>query len=361
MSEVKKTAPILPTPVWSGLQKLAIVGAASLKGKELKEVIEERNFPASEVRLLDDEESHGVLEAVHDEATFIQAVSRASFDEIDLVFFACDESFTQRYWKAAKAAGCAIVDLSYGLESEQKLPVRSPWVEYDLEPPMTGAPKLDLETTAVVVAHPAATMLALLMHRVQQAGAIQRSVATVFDPVSELGKRGMDELHQQTLNLLSFQTMPKEVFDIQIAFNMLSRYGEESKASLETVADRISRHFDRVVQGKLPTPALQLLQAPTFHGYTMSVFLETEKSLEMEAITEALKGDHVTLVGEDEDAPNNVNSAGQDSILVSVRPDKLFANGFWLWAAADNLKVSAINAVECASMLVAARPSGKIQ
>src|SRR4051812_34216098 len=103
---------------WSGLYRVAIVGAASLKGKELKEALEERKFPASEIVLLDDDDSLGTLEAVGEEATFIQSVTRTSFDKVDLVFFASDEAFTKKHWRQAQQAGCGIVDLSYALEDE---------------------------------------------------------------------------------------------------------------------------------------------------------------------------------------------------------------------------------------------------
>lgn len=373
---------------WQGLHKVAIVGAATLKGKELKETLEDRNFPSTEILLLDDDDASGQLDVVRDEATFIHAVVRDSFDDVDLAFFASSEDFTLKNWKQAQKSGAAIVDLSYALEAERTLRVRSPWLDRELtareinarghgtgthQPSAaatpttlpTGFPNLDLETTAVVVAHPAATMLALLMVRLQKAGALRTASATVFDPVSEQGKRGMDELHQQTLNLLSFQSMPKDVYDMQIAFNLLSRYGEEAKASLEQVTDRIARHFAHITRGKAQLPALQVLQAPTFHGHAISLYFETETKTTAQELQAAIAGDHINVVSQDEDGPSNVTAAGQDEILVSLRADRNGGangdRGFWLWAAGDNLKISAITALECALVLAAARPSGKIQ
>src|SRR4051812_36414281 len=127
MSETKKISAIRPTSAgWSGLYKVAIVGAASLKGKEVKEVLDERHFPAQEVVLLDDE-ALGQLDNVADEITFIQSVTRSSFEKVDIVFFTGDVAFTRKHWPAAKAAGCAIVDSSYALESDPTIAIRSPW------------------------------------------------------------------------------------------------------------------------------------------------------------------------------------------------------------------------------------------
>ncbi len=348
------------TPGWSGLHKIAILGAASLKGKELKDLLEERNFPSSEIILLDADELLGQLEAVGDEPTFIQSVVRSSFDNVDLAFFACDEAFTRKHWRQAQASGCTIVDLSYALEEEAQLEVRSPWLEKELESQIKAA-QFDLETMAVVTADPAAVVLALLLQRAQRTGAVQRAIATVFEPASEQGKKGMDELHQQTLNLLSFQPLPKEVFDVQVAFNMLQRYGEEARVRLDLAEARILRHLKQITRSRLEMPSLQVLHAPTFHGHTLSIYFEFDRKVTSEDFAIALKGEHVTLVGPEEESPSNVNAAGQEVILVSLRPDAGRENGIWLWAAADNLKIAAITATECAAALAASRPSGKIQ
>src|SRR5579864_920057 len=187
--------------------RAAIVGAATLKGKELKDVLEERNFPAADIRLLDDDESLGQLEQVQDEVSIIQPVTREQLENVDFTFFASEEEFTKANWKLARQAGSAVVDLSYALENEPSVLLGAPWIERELG----RQTQLNLESNLVVIAHPAAVTLALLLLRAQRGGAIRRAVATVFQPVSERGRRGMDELHQQTVNLFSFQPLPKEV------------------------------------------------------------------------------------------------------------------------------------------------------
>ena len=90
------------------LFRVAIVGAASLKGKELKDVLEERNFPAAEIKLLDDDESLGQLERVQDEVAVVQPVGRDELAQMDFTFFASEEDFTRRKWKLAREAGSAM-------------------------------------------------------------------------------------------------------------------------------------------------------------------------------------------------------------------------------------------------------------
>jgi aspartate-semialdehyde dehydrogenase len=358
MSSPTKVATSQSSSPRGQLFRAAIVGAATLKGKEVAEMLNERNFPAVDIRLLDDDESIGQLEATGDEINFIQSVRSEQFGRVDFTFFAADVECTRQNWKRARDAGSAIIDLSGALEDEPGATVRSVWLERERgelwQPELQPAP--------CVVAHPAAVTLALLLLRARRAGAIRSAVATVFEPASEHGQKGMDELHQQTVNLLSFQPLPKDVFDTQVAFNMVSRYGQKSQRSLEMVEARVQRHYLKIAGADAPHPALMVLQAPVFHGHAVSIFLQMEQPVDQEKLSQALAGDHVTLAGaDDESQPSNVNTAGQGNILVALKGEPFQPNGIWLWAAADNLRIAAITAVECAESMIATRPMGKIQ
>lgn len=359
MSSNFKSVPVThPEPVRAaGLYRLAIVGAGTLKGKEVAEVLGNRNFPSLDIKLLDDNESLGQLESVGDEVSFIQSVRSEQFEKIDFTFFASDQECTRQNWKKAHAAGSAIVDLSYALEDEPDANVKSPWIQRQLG--QTLAP--ELQPGPAVVAHPAAVVLALLLLRLQKAGTVKRVVATVFEPASEHGQKGMDELHEQTVNLLSFQPLPKKVFDAQVAFNMVARYGEQSRPALTTVERRVFKHFQRIAGKDAPPLSLQLVQAPIFHGHAFTLHVEMEKPVEIDGISKALAGEHVTITGLAEESPSNVNAAGQGDVLVSIQPDTNLAHGLWLWAASDNLRIAAATAVECAENMAATRPIGKIQ
>ena len=341
----------------ANLYRVAIVGAGSLKGKEVAEMLNERNFPAVDVKLLDDDESLGQLEAMGDEVTFIQSVRAEQFDRVDFTFFASDGACTRKNWSIAQRAGSAIVDLSYALEDEAGAALRSTWIERELG----RGQQLELQPSPVVVAHPAAVVLALLVLRAKKAGKVQRVIATVFEPASEHGQPGMDELHQQTVNLLSFQQLPKAVFDAQVAFNMIARYGESSLPTLEMIERRVLKHYARIVGNQDLQPSVRMLQAPIFHGHTLSIYVEMEQSLAVGDLSQALAGEHVSVTRASEEAPSNVSAAGQGEILLSVSRDANHENGFWLWAAADNLRIAAAMAVECAEELATTRPRGKIQ
>ena len=340
-----------------GLYRVAIVGAASLKGKEVAEVLEQRNFPSADVKLLDDDETLGQLEAVKDEITFIQSIRAEQFEHVDFTFFASDAACTNQNWKQVQKSGSAIVDLSYALESEPEATVRAPWLERQLGQVTTP----ELQPGPVVVAHPAAVVLALLLTRLHSNIPVARAVATVLEPASEYGQKGMDELHAQTVNLLSFQQLPKKVFDVQVAFNMVSRFGGEAGMTLASVNERIVKHYRKVAGDRAVVPAVTVLQAPVFHGHAISLCVQFSGPADVEQISAKLAGDHVSLVPSSEEAPSNVNAAGQGEIQISLTPDESDPNTAWVWAASDNLRVTALTAVECAESIAATRPRGHIQ
>jgi aspartate-semialdehyde dehydrogenase len=339
--------------------KIAIAGASSLLGRELKDAISESPLAAATFVLLDEEEAQGQLDQVADEVTFIQPIGPDAFEKVDFTFLCGTEALTRKHWSQALRSGSTVLDLSGALDLEAGVLVRAPWLGSQ-----TAA--ADLFTPAVVPAHPAAVTLGLLLDRVQTAAPVRLAAATVLVPASEFGRGAMDELHQQTVNLLSFQGLPRAVFDAQSAYNMLGSLGESASITLTNVEARIRRHYESLSAGRWPKLALQLVQAPVFHGLTFSILVELERPVEITALEEALNGEHVDLVLEDTDSPSNLSATGQNDVLVRIRPEKTGRNPnetsrVWLWAASDNLRLNAQNAIECALDLRRLRPQGTVQ
>jgi len=223
-----------------------------------------------------------------------------------------------------------------------------------------------LFTPAVVPAHPAVITLALLLDRLQQAAPVRFAAATLLMPASEFGRAAMDELHQQTVNLLSFQSLPRAAYDAQAAYNLLSGLGENATIHLTALEARIRRQFQTLTAGREPVPAMQMVLAPVFHGLTLSMAVELDRPVEMVALEAALSSEHIDLVLEDTDSPSNLAATGQNDILVRMRPERMgrntaVASRLWLWAAVDNLRLGAQTAVQCALELRRLRPQGTVQ
>ncbi|WP_158943163.1 Asd/ArgC dimerization domain-containing protein [Granulicella sp. S190] len=343
--------------------RIGIVGASSLAGKELSEELGESSLGASDFVLLDEEKAVGQVTAAGDEVAFIQRLDPSSFDRMDFVFFAGDAAVTKKHWQVARRAGASIVDLTYALDGEKDVLVRAPWVSEAL----TGhglADHLqpDLKTPAVVSAHPVAVMLALIAGRVQAKLPLRSVAATVLEPASEYGRAAMDELHQQTVTLLSFQTLPREQYDAQVAFNLLPSLGDAAKVRLNITEQRIHKHYAGLADSRLPSLALQVVQAPVFHGYVVSMLIELTEEATLKDLETALGGEHIDVVNEESDPPSNLSAAGQENLMVRVcTGDGGQGKRFWLWLAADNLKFAALNAIACGTELRRLRPYGKVQ
>ena len=295
-----------------------------------------------------------------DEITFVQAIGADAFERADFTFFAGTEDLTRKHWREALRAGSTVLDLSGALDQETGVLVRAPWLGSE-------AATADLFTPAVVPAHPAALALALVLERLQLAAEVRFAAATVLEPASEFGRAAMDELHQQTVSLLSFQGLPRAIYDAQIAYNLLSGLGESARISLGAAEARIRRHYAALGGGRWPALALQVIHAPVFHGHTFSIAVELERAVEISALEEALGGEHMDLVLEDTDSPSNLAATGQNDVLVRLRPELGGSRNtnetsrLWLWAASDNLRLHAQNAVACALDLRRLRPAGTVQ
>ncbi len=348
--------------------RVVLVGASSLLGKELSEEIADSALGTAEILLFDSEAVEGQVTTLGEEASFIRRVSAGSFDGAAFAFFAGTEEQTREYWKNARQAGATVVDLTYALSDQPEVMVWSPWVA-PLHATGTqqndgvAARKPDLQTAAIVPAHPVATMLALIAARlVAGAPPLRTLAATILQPASEFGSPGLDELHQQTVNLLSFKDLPQEVFDAQTAFNVLADLGEDAPQKLAQSTRTIAAHYEALANEQLPALSLQLLQAPVFHGYTSSVFLEFREAASKAEVVKALGGGRIEVAGE-ADLPSNLLAAGRRELLISVAADGE-GDGhtrFWLCVAADNLKIASANAIDCALGMRSLRPQGKVQ
>jgi aspartate-semialdehyde dehydrogenase len=327
-----------------------VVGAATLLGKEL---IEELNTSERgwDLRLGDTGDSSGHLVAGGDEALVVQPLTPDIFETRDIAFFAAEPETTRTHWQEAKTAGAGVVDLTAALESEPGAMIRSPWIP--------RSPALSTSTPVVIPAHPAAVMLGIIASRLTVAFGRVHLAATVLEPASQQGSRGLDEMHQQTVSLLGFHSLPQEVYDAQVAFNLRIGVGDAAKLDMGTIASTIRRHLKAIAGESIASSVtLQLVQAPVFHAYTMSVYAQLPANADATAVRRALSGGVVHLTNAHEEAPSNQSVVQEPGIAIALTeepptPDN--ARGLWLWIAADNLKLAARHAAACAEEFASLR------
>jgi len=328
-----------------GSNRIVIAGASSLLGAELRSLLEESRFAGAEFRLVDEEIAAGVLTEAGGEPAVIQPVEEATFERAGKVFFTGSADFTRANLAAARAANAKVIDLS-GASSGQDGTVN--WF-----------PKLDslqgrkFEKDARVYAIPsaagtAAASLALGLSRI----GVSRLVVICFQAVSEAGRAGIEELESQTGQLLSFQGMGQPVFDTQVAFNLLDRFGPGGKHKLSGVRERVRTETQACVGKKAVMPSLQVIHAPVFYGTTFAACAELLEGTKFEQVVAACEDAGFLIPSDGEPGPSNVSVAGEKvAHLAKPEEDPARPGAWWFWGAADNIRLPAANAVKLAEML----------
>jgi aspartate-semialdehyde dehydrogenase len=324
---------------------IALVGAETLLGREVEEVLKDRvheatvnSFSAS---------GEGSFGEEDGEPVYVEPLTAERLKSSRAVIVGGSREGANKVYELAKAAHASpvVIDCTGYLEDHPEIRIVCPLVE---EP--------DLQQGWLYeIAHPAAGALALVLRRLTKYQGIRQVVAHIFEPASERGKRGISELQKQTTSLLSFKPLEKEIFDAQVSFNMLSRYGEEAPTKLTSVEQRITRHLTTLLSRQtapVPNPSLRVVHAPVFHGYSISLWLEFESTVNSASAGEALASAQIEVRGAQDAAPDNVGSASQSGLIAGdIRVDDNNPRALWVWIVGDNLRLMADAVSEMVSKL----------
>lgn len=286
----------------------AIVGGGSLLGREVRELLVDT--PIRMKLIGADRDETGLLTEEAGEPAVMTQLDEENLAGARLAFLTGSTESSRKALEliARLDPRPALIDLTYTLEERPGASLRAPMVE----PANYAAAAL----AEHVIAHPAAIVLALFLTRLRSVRPIRRSVAHIFEPASERGQRGIEELEKQTVNLLTFKKLPKAVYDEQVGFNMLARYGSAAPESIQSVETRIARHLATLLsiqetardrsQGSvaqpdslpadasIPMPSLRLIQAPVFHGHSFSVWVAFDEDPGTETLERELACAHST-------------------------------------------------------------------
>jgi aspartate-semialdehyde dehydrogenase len=323
--------------------RLALVGAETLMGREILEVLNNTSLKVAIQSF--SATAEGNFAEQDGEAIFRQPLDASSIGEFDAVLMAGTQPGADRCYELVRANGRkagkrrmpVLIDATGLLDGAPEARIAAPVLDTEFDP----------TDWLFVLAHPAASTLALLFSNLSGNLRLKSAVVEIFEPASERGKLGITELQQQTTSLLSFRPLEKQVFDTQLSFNLLPAFGEQAEPALEVAEQRIEKHLATLL-GRLagtvsiPMPSLRLIQAPVFHGYSASVWVEFTTPISVERITEGLVSAQIEVRAADQEVPTNVGVAGQSGIQVGdIRIDRNNPRAAWLWVAADNLRLRA--------------------
>ena len=334
------------------MNTISLIGSDSLLGREIRDIVSTAAATFDLRLVADTGEQPGALTRIGDEPTVVGTLDAASLIDARAIFLAGSaESSRKALELLDHSAGATVIDLTGAAEERPEARLRAPLVE----DPDAGAP---IEAAVHVIAHPAAISLALFLRRLHAQDPVRSSVIQIFAPASEHGAPGVEELQNQTISLLSFKPMPHAIFDTQLSFSLLAKYGDEAPVPLEDAELRMERHLASLLalpgEGRdAPMPSLRLLQAPVFHGYSFSAWVEFESNPGVDTLESSLSTDSIEVRSIDVEPPTNVGQAGQGGIAVgAIQADRNNPDACWFWIVADNLRLTAENGVAVARQLV---------
>jgi aspartate-semialdehyde dehydrogenase len=331
--------------------RVAIAGAASLRGLDLKAHMEGSGFPAGEVRLFDEEPLAGTLTGVAGEAAFIRSIDEDSFSGLRFVFFAGSPAFAKLHGPGAMRAGATVIDLTGAL---REAPGAAPWIpRLDALIPPPGTESKAQAAGSVLIAPSTPAIVACSFSSALSQFRPARLLIVFFQPASERDRAGVEELSAQTVKLLSLQAIPEDVFDCQVAFNMLDRWGAHSSEKLADDRAAIGAEIRAYLAGRAPVPAINLIHAPVFYCHTFVAFAEFERPVTESDLSAHLEAAGFQVATAEDPGPSNTGVAGESTPFITAGAlDGAVPNGYWFWGAADNHRLAARNAVQIAERIL---------
>jgi aspartate-semialdehyde dehydrogenase len=330
--------------------RVAVVGATGNVGREILNVLAERQFPADEVAAVASARSTGDEIDFGDSGKTLKVKNLEHFDFAgwDIALFAAGSEVSRLHAPRAAQSGCTVIDNSSLFRMDPDVPLIVPEVNADA---IAGYSKKN------IIANPncSTAQLVVALKPLHDAATIKRVVVATYQSVSGAGKRGMDELFEQSRNIFVGDSNEPEFFTKQIAFNVIPH--------IDSFLDDGStkEEWKMVVETKkILDPRIKLsatcVRVPVFVGHSEAVNIEFENEISADQAREILReAPGVMVIDKREDGGyiTPVECVGDFATYVSrIREDPTVENGLSLWVVSDNLrKGAALNAVQIAELL----------
>ncbi len=327
---------------------VAVVGATGAVGNEMVTTLEGRNFPVERLRLFASERSEGKIMEFRDTEIPVESLNDNSFEGIEIALFSAGAERSKIWAPVAVRSGCVVVDNSSQWRMDSKVPLVVPEVNPH-----------DLKWHKGIIANPncSTIQMVVVLKPLHNAARIKRVVVTTFQSVSGTGQKAMDELLQQTIDMLNFKEIKCNVYPHQIAFNVLPHIDKFLENGYTKEEMKMVNETKKILGDNTIRITATTVRVPVFRSHSESLNIETEKKLtsnDVRAILSKAPGIVVFDATDKNVYPLPINVAGKDETYVGrIREDESIENGINMWIVADNLrKGAALNAVQIAEKLV---------
>jgi aspartate-semialdehyde dehydrogenase len=329
--------------------KVVVVGATGNVGREMLDILAERNFPADEVVAVASRRSQGVECSFGDKTLKVKALDHFDFSDVDICLMSAGGAVSKEWSPKIAAQGAVVIDNSSAWRMDPDVPLIVPEVNADA---VTGFTKKN------IIANPncSTAQLVVALKPLHDKAKIKRVVVATYQSVSGAGKDAMDELFSQSKAVFTLDEVQTKKFPKRIAFNVIPHIDvfmedgytkEEWKMMVET---------KKILDPKIKLTAT-CVRVPVFVGHSEAVNIEFENPITADEAREILRNAPGCLVIDKHEPGGYVTPyecVGEDATYISrIREDATIENGLQIWVVSDNLrKGAALNAVQIAECLI---------
>lgn len=327
---------------------VGVLGATGLVGKEILNILLQRQFPVGQLRLLASKRSAGSIQSFGAESITVEEATATCFAGIDILFASAGGAVSRAFAQAAVDQGCIMIDNTSAFRMQDDVPLVVPEVNAHA-----------LKRHKGLIANPncSTAQLVVVLKPLHEKFTLKRVIVSTYQAVSGAGHQAVEELYMQSEQVLAGQEPTPQILPAPIAFNLVPFIGNFLDNGYTDEEMKMTHETHKILEADIPTTAT-CIRVPVANGHSESVTLEFAQPVSPAEIREVLRHTPGVVVQDDVEnhhfpAPRNIS--GQDPVYVGrIREDVSHPNGANLWIVADNLrKGAALNAVQIAESLIA--------
>src|SRR2546421_7936228 len=329
--------------------KVAVVGATGNVGREMLEILAERQFPADEIVALASRRSLGTEVSSGDKTLKVKALDHYDFSEVDICLMSAGSVIAKEWAPKIAAAGAVVIDNSSYWRTDADVPLIVPEVNADAA---AGFAKKN------IIANPncSTAQLVVALKPLHDKAKITRVVVATYQSVSGAGKDAMDELFTQTKAVYTNSELINKKFPKRIAFNVIPEIDVFMEDGYTKEEWKMMMETKKILDPKIKLTAT-CVRVPVFVGHSEAVNIEFENPITADEARNILRNAPGCLVIDKHEPGGYVTpyeAAGEDATYISrIREDATVENGLVLWCVSDNLrKGAALNAIQIAECLI---------
>lgn len=329
--------------------KVVVAGATGNVGREMLNILAERDFPVDEIAALASRRSIGAKVSFGDRTLKIRDIDSFDFKGWDMALFAIGSEATGKYAPRAAKAGCVVIDNSSLYRYDSRIPLVVPEVNPEA---------VEMCSATNIIANPncSTAQMVVALKPLHDRATIRRVVVSTYQSVSGAGKEGIDELWLQTKSIYNpVDNVPPGKFQKQIAFNVIPQIDVFMDDGSTREEWKMVAETKKIVDPSIKVTAT-CVRVPVFVGHSEAINIEFEEFLDEDEAREILREAQGIVVIDKREAGGYVSPVecvGEYATYISrIRQDSTIENGLNLWCVSDNLrKGAALNAVQIAETL----------